>query len=92
MNLRGYVEDLERKIKTLNEQLEEYSDDSIDRKTREVEKLINQKDKQQKKYNETLSKYNKELEKYEGSDSDFDKAMDAFGKLVKVLPKDEADN
>lgn len=48
--------------------------------------------KQQKKYNETLSKYNKELEKYEGSDSDFDKAMDAFGKLVKVLPKDEADN
>lgn len=58
----------------------------------QVEKLINQKDKQQKKYNETLSKYNKELEKYEGSDSDFDKAMDAFGKLVKVLPKDEADN
>lgn len=89
---KGICEDLERKIKTLNEQLEEYSDDSIDRKTREVEKLINQKDKQQKKYNETLSKYNKELEKYEGSDSDFDKAMDAFGKLVKVLPKDEADN
>ena len=54
--------------------------------------LTIQKDKQQRKYNETLSKYNKELEKYEGTDSDFDKAMNAFGKLVKVLPKDEADN